>query len=42
MHLFIFVIQTAGLEMDTNRKNNNLHKNRCHWIKFSKKFTQAA
>jgi hypothetical protein len=33
IHLFIFVIQTAGLEMDINRGEKiDLNKDRCHWI----------
>jgi hypothetical protein len=33
IRLFIIVIQTAGLEMDINRKKNiGLNKNRCHWM----------
>ena len=33
IHLFIFVIQTTGLEMDINRRKKiGLDKDRCRWI----------
>ena len=42
IHLLIFVIQMAGLEMDINRKKIELNQDRFHWIQFGKKFMQAA